>query len=100
MSSSFVQFSSPALRKLIHADTSVSDSGFTTILNAVDLPSRRIIVIVQNKSTVNIEVVFGNDSTGLWVLPNQLISMDNHNGIVRCKSASGSATVHIAYGQV
>lgn len=100
MSSSLVQFSSPALRKLTHFDTTVTDSGFSQVLNAPDVPSRRIIVIVQNKSSVNIEVVFGNDNTGIWVLPNQLISMDNHNGIVRCKSLSGSSLIHIAYGQV
>lgn len=100
MSSSFVQFSSPALKKLTHFDINVTDAGFTQVLAVPTIPSRRIIVIVQNKSAVNIEVVFGTDGSGILVLPNQLISMDNYNGVVNCKSASGSSLVHIAYGQV
>lgn len=98
---SYIQFSTPALRKCIHNDVTVGNS-FTTVLSPRVLPERRVVVIVQNKSAVDvIEVVFDDTATtGILVQPWQSISLENYNGTVRIKSSGTSTTVHIAYASV
>lgn len=101
MSSSYVQFSTPAIRKCVHADATVGTS-FSTVLTPPTVPSRRILVIIQNKSsTAVIEVVFDDTATtGIQVQPWQSISLENYNGTVRVKSNTAATTVHIAYAGI
>lgn len=101
MSASFNNFSSPAIRKCIHADVTVGTT-YSTVLTPPTLPSRRILVMIQNKSaTAVIEVVFDDTATeGIEVQPYQSISLENYNGTIRVKSSVASTKVHIAYAGV
>lgn len=101
MSSSYVQFSTPAIRKCVHADVTIGTS-FSTALTPPSVPSRRLLVIVQNKSaTAVIEVVFDDTATvGIQVQPYQSVSLENYNGTVRIKSTLAATTVHVAYAQI
>ena len=102
MSSSFVSFSTPALRKLTHLANYTCTTSYAEVLPARVLPERRVVVIIQNKSaTANIEVVFDATGTaGLIIGPLQTFSIDNYNGVVRLKSDTASSIAHIAYGSV
>ena len=101
MSSSYVSFSTPALRRVTHADSTIG-TAYTTILTPPTLPSRRIIVIIQNKSTTaNIEVVFDDTATaGILVAPLGSLSLDNYNGTVRVRATSPSTLIHLAHASV
>lgn len=101
MSSSYVSFSTPAIRKCVHADVTVGTS-YSTVLTPPAVPSRRIIVIIQNKSaTAVIEVVFDETATvGIQVQPYQSISLDNYNGTVRVKATAAGTIVHVAHAGV
>jgi len=101
MSSSYVSFSTPAIRKCVHANITVGTS-FVTALTPPAVPSRRILVIIQNQSaTAVIEVVFDDTATvGIQVQPYQSISLDNYNGTVRVKSTAAGTTVHVAHAGV
>jgi hypothetical protein len=98
---SVIQISTPFLRSLKHVDTA-ANLAISTILATPEIGIKRIIVVVQNKSAQNIEVIFSHtDTDGILVLPNQLISMDNYCGEVRVKSMnSDGALIHLAYAQV
>lgn len=101
MSSSYIQFSTPALRKLVHSNQTIGTT-IATLLTPPVAPERRVVVIVQNKSsTAKIEIICDSTSTsGLAVYPLSSISIDNYNGTVRCVSDSPNTLVHIAYGSV
>lgn len=95
-----IQISSPLLKGLIHSDTT-ADVATSTILTAPPIGTKRIIVIVQNKSANNIFVIFSSTGdNGILVQPNQLISMDNYCGDVRVNASANGSPIHIAYGQV
>ena len=104
MSSSYVNFSSPSVRQMIHADITMSGTPNTivSILSAPALPIRRTLVFVQNKSaTANVNVIFnGSGTEGILVPPLSNITVDNYNGIIRCSSDVASSVVHLAYAQV
>jgi uncharacterized protein (DUF111 family) len=101
MSSSYVSFSSPAIRKCTHANTTVGTT-FTTLLTPPTLPTRRILVIIQNQSaTAVIEVVFDDTATvGIQVQPYQSISLENYNGTIRVKSTAAGTIVHCATANI
>lgn len=101
MSSSYNSFSTPALRRFVHNETTV-DTSISTLITPPELPARRVMVIIQNKSLTDpIEVIYNDtDSTGLIVMPLQTVSVDNYNGTVRAKCNGTSALVHFAYAQV
>ena len=101
MPSSHIKFSSPAIRRCHHADVTVNGT-LSTILTPPIAPSRRILVIVQNKSATDVvEVIFSDtDTQGILIQPYQSISMDYYNGTVTAKSNGTSTLVHIAYAQV
>lgn len=95
-------FSSPALRKMVHLPEITCSTNFVEVLSARVLPERRVVVLIQNKSsTANIEVVF--DSTGnngIIIGPLQTFTIDNYNGVVRLKSYTANSIAHIAYGSI
>ena len=92
------KFSSPILRGFTHVQSSVGTT-VSTILAVATTPERRVSVIVQNQhATAVIEVILANTgSDGLLIQPNQSISLDNYNGIIRCVSDTAATPVHIAY---
>lgn len=102
MSTSYVSFSTPALRKLTHLANYTCTTSFAQVLAERTLPERRVVVIIQNKSaTANLEVVFASTgSAGLIIGPLQTFSIDNYNGVVRLKSDTAGSIAHIAYGTV
>lgn len=98
---SAISISSPILKSFVHADVTVGTAA-STILDANATSSRRIIVIIQNKSaTATIEVRFAESgSAGLLVPPLSNISLDNYNGHVRAFSTAASTPVHVAFSAV
>lgn len=101
MSASFTNFSTPAIKKCVHTNTTVGTS-FVTLITPPVLPSRRILVVVQNQSaTAVIEVVFDDTATvGIQVQPYQSISLENYNGTVRVKSTAAGTVVHTVTASV
>ena len=104
MSSSYINFSSPSVRKMVHADITMSGTPntATAILTPPALPIRRTLVFIQNKSaTANVTVIFDSvGAVGILVPPLSNINLDNYNGTVRCSSSVASTVVHLAYAQV
>ena len=91
-------FSSPLIRRFTHTDVTVGTSAFSALAVAVT-PERRVIVIVQNKSTsASIQVTLSDTGTsGIFVPPLGNISIDNYNGEVRVIASAAATPVHIAY---
>lgn len=98
---SIIQTSSPFLRSFTHIDATVGTST-STVLDKPAVGEKRILVVIQNRSTTaNIFVVLNDTGTsGILVQPLQLISLDNWNGVVRVNADAGSTPIHIAYSQV
>ena len=98
---SIISLSSPLLKSFVHADIVIGTAA-TQILDHNATSSRRIIVIIQNKSTTaTIEVRFAETgSAGILVPPLSNISLDNYNGHVRAFSTAAGTNVHVAYSQV
>jgi hypothetical protein len=101
MSLSYTSFSTPALRKMSHSDITMTTS-FAQVLAPRVLPERRVIVAIQNKSaTATLEVIFNTTgSAGLFIPPNQTISVENYNGSVLLRSDTPSSIAHLAVGSV
>jgi hypothetical protein len=100
---SYIQTSSPFLRSLTHADTSVSNAAVTELLAAASATEKRIIVFVQNKSaSANLYVIYNaTGSVGILVPPLSNTSIENYTGSVRVTTDSATAsTVHLAYATV
>jgi hypothetical protein len=91
-------FSSPLIRGFTHTDVTVGTSASTALVVA-PTPERRVIVIVQNKSTsASIQVILADTGTsGIFVPPLGNISIDNYNGVVRVIASAAATPVHIAY---
>jgi len=98
---SALTLSSPLLKGFIHADVTLGTSS-AVILDANATASRRIIVLIQNKSsTAIIEVRFAEfGSVGIIVPPLSNISLDNYNGHVRAFSDTAGSIAHVAYSVV
>lgn len=94
-------FSSPSLRKLTHTNYTCTTS-FAQVLAPRVLPERRTLVAIQNKdATAVLEVIFDSTgSAGLFIPPNQTISVENYNGAVLLKSNTSGSIAHIAVGSV
>ncbi len=94
-------FSSPSLRRMSHTDI-LSPTSFTQVLAPRVLPERRTLVAIQNKSsTAVLEVIFDTSGTaGLFIPPNQTISVENYNGAVLLRSDTLDSVAHIAVGSV
>ena len=93
-----ISFSSPFIRKFIHATVTVGTSA-STALAVATASERRISVIIQNQHATALVTVFFNatGTDGLKVKAGESISLDNYNGIVRCVSDTAATPVHIAY---
>jgi hypothetical protein len=95
------QFSSPLIRGFIHEDA-VAGTSVSTLLPTAVTPIRRVIVIVQNKSTTaTIQVILNEtDTAGILIPALGNISLDNYNGIVRVVASAETTPVHLAYATV
>lgn len=93
-----ISISSPFLRGFLHGD-STAGLAVSELLPAAVTPERRIVVIVQNKSTANsIQVILSSSgSVGIYVPPLGNITLDNYNGAIRVIASDDFTTVHIAY---
>ena len=98
---SATSISSPILRSFIHGDVTIGTSP-SSVLATNTTSSRRIVVLVQNKSaTATIQVILADTgSVGIIVPPLSNISLDNYNGPVRAFSDTAGTVVHVAYSQV
>lgn len=102
MSSSYVSFSTPALRKLTHLPNYTCTASYVEVLAPRVLPERRVVVLIQNRSTTAyLEVVFDTTgNNGVLIGPMETFSIENYNGPVRLKSDTVGSIAHIAYGSV
>lgn len=102
MSQSYTAFSTPALRKLVHLPDYTCTTSYAVVLSERVLPERRVVVLIQNKSSsANLEIVFDTTATaGILLAPLQTFSIENYNGVVRLKSDTAGSIAHIAYGSV
>jgi uncharacterized protein (DUF111 family) len=99
---SAISISSPILKSFVHNDVTLT-TAISTALTANATSSRRIVVLVQNKSaTATIQVIFADTGTvGVIVPPLSNISLDNYNGIIRAFTDDAvSSVVHIAYSVI
>lgn len=96
-----IQISSPLLRKFVHTDASVPTT-FTQILGYAEMPSRRIIVVIQNQSsTAAITIAMNSDATtGIELQPGSIFSIDNYNGAIYAKGATSGVPIHIAISSI
>lgn len=99
---SHIKISSPFFSKLTHTENTIG-TAVSTIIPAVNPGEKRILLVIQNKSTDVITAILNGDSAvtvGIDIQPNQLISFDNYNGVLRCKSAGASSLLHVAFANV
>lgn len=94
-------FSSPLIRGFTHQNFTAGTAASTLLDHAIT-PIRRVMVIVQNKSTTaTIEVIFSESGTsGVIVPPLGNITIENYNGHIRVIATAASTPVHIAFATV
>jgi hypothetical protein len=96
-----IAFSNPFIRGFTHQETNAGTT-VSTLLPAAVTPIRRVVVIVQNKSTTaTIQVIMADTgSTGILIPPLGNIDFDNYNGVIRVVASAADTPVHIAYATV
>lgn len=97
-----IAFSSPFTRNFTHSDVTVGTAA-SQILAPISSPSqRRVMLIVQNKhSTATIQVIFSSSgSSGILLMPQQSLSIENYNGAVQAIASAAATPVHLAYSLV
>ena len=97
-----IQISTPFLKSISHSDTTVGTSKSQIVTIPTNIGEKRIVVIVQNKSSTATIQVIGNatDTVGLAVPPLGSIKLDNYNGALYAVSTAASTSVHIAISAV
>jgi hypothetical protein len=99
---SHISISSPFLVSFTHADITVGNSTPVQVLSSAATGTRRVIVFLQNKSSIDsLQVILASTgSVGILVPPLGNITLDNYNGAIRAISTGASTTVHIATSSV
>jgi len=97
-----IQISTPFLKSISHTDVTVGTSKSQIVTIPTNISEKRIVVIVQNKSSTATIQVIGNatDSVGLAVPPLGSIKLDNYNGALYAVSTAAGTSVHIAISAV
>ena len=97
-----ISVSSPFLKSISHSDVTVGTAKSQIVTIPTNITEKRVVVIVQNKSTSASIQVIGNDTdtVGLLVPPLSSITLDNYNGALYAVSTAASTTVHIAISSV
>lgn len=99
---SHIKISSPFFSRLTHEEGSIGTT-IEDILDAVKPGEKRILLVIQNKSSDVITAILNGDAAvtdGIAIQPNQLVSFDNYNGPLRCKSSGSSSLLHVAFANV
>lgn len=104
---SLIKTSSPFLRSFFHEngtiDTLATSTTSTEILTPSSVGTKRILVVIQNQSTIGatIQVIFNDTGDqGLQVAAGQLISVDNYNGSIRANASVDATPIHLAWSEV
>lgn len=97
-----IQISTPFLKGITHTDTTIGTSKVLLLAAPSESYVKRIVVIVQNKSSTATIQVIGNatDTVGIAVPPLGSIKLDNYNGGLWAFSSAASTNVHIAISAV
>ena len=97
-----IQISTPFLKSISHSDVTVGTSKSQIVTVPTNVGEKRIVVIVQNKSSTATIQVIGNstDTVGLAVPPLGSIKLDNYNGALYAVSTAAGTSVHIAIASV
>lgn len=97
-----IQISTPFLKGITHTDTTIGTSKSQIVTVPTNISEKRIVVIVQNKSSTATIQVIGNatDTVGIAVPPLGSIKLDNYNGGLWAFSSAASTNVHIAISAV
>lgn len=97
-----IQISTPFLKSISHSDVTVGTSKSQIVTVSTNVGEKRIVVIVQNKSSTATIQVIGNatDTVGLAVPPLGSIKLDNYNGALYAVSTAAGTSVHIAIASV
>lgn len=97
-----ISISTPFLRSISHSDVTVGTAKSQIVSIPANISEKRIVVIVQNKSSTATIQVIGNatDSVGIAVPPLGSIKLDNYNGGLWAFSSAASTNVHIAISAV
>ena len=99
---SHISVSTPFLKSISHSDVTVGTAKSQIVTLPTNITEKRIVVIVQNKSTTATIQVIGNatDTVGILVPPLSSITLDNYNGVLYAFSTAAATTVHIAISSV
>ena len=97
-----ISISTPFLKSISHSDVTVGTTKSQIVTIPTNISEKRIVVIVQNKSSTATIQVIGNatDTVGLAVSPLSSIKLDNYNGALYAVSTAASTSVHIAISAV
>jgi hypothetical protein len=97
-----ISISTPFLKGISHSDVTIGTTKSLILEAPTEVYVKRIVVIVQNKSSAATIQVIGNatDSVGLAVPPLGSIKLDNYNGLLYALSSSAGTSVHIAISAV
>jgi hypothetical protein len=97
-----ISISTPFLRGISHSDVTIGTTKSLILAAPTEAYVKRIVVIVQNKSSTATIQVIGNatDTVGLSVPPLGSIKLDNYNGALYAFSSSAGTSVHIAISAV
>ena len=97
-----IQISTPFLRSISHTDQTIGTSKVQILTVPTNISEKRIVVIVQNKSSTATIQVIGNatDTVGLSVPPLGSVKLDNYNGALYAFSSAAGTLVHIAISAV
>ena len=97
-----ITFSSPFTKSFTHTQVSVGTTASEVLAPTTNSHDKRVMLIVQNKSAdESIQVVFApSGASGILIMPQQSISIENYNGAVRAVASAPDTPVHIAYSLV
>jgi hypothetical protein len=97
-----IAFSTPFTKSFIHTNATVGVSATEILAATANAHDKRVMLIIQNQHAANsVQVVFASTgSSGVMLLPNQSISIENYNGPVRAVASGPDTAVHIAQALV
>jgi hypothetical protein len=97
-----IAFSTPFTKSFIHTNATVGVAATEILAATANAYDKRVLLIVQNQHATNsVQVIFDSvGSSGIMLLPNQSISIENYNGPVRAVASGATTPVHIAQALV
>ena len=97
-----ISISTPFLRSISHIDYTIGTSKTHILSSPTNISEKRIVVIIQNKSSTATIQVIGNAtaSVGLAVPPLGSIKLDNYNGQLYGFSSAEGTLIQVAVASV